>query len=159
MKTDQAGIPISVKGCLSEWRVLIGFSVPALIGGMLAGPVNWLTNTMLVNQPHGYSEMGILSAANQWYFAVLFLPGALVSNAIPVLAERTARGDRAGLRKALMLCLKVNLAVAVPVVLFGSWGSRYILASYGSGFSDHWMTLVVSLLTGGSWRFKFRSGK
>jgi O-antigen/teichoic acid export membrane protein len=72
-----------------------------------------------------------------------------VSNAIPVLAERTASGDRVGLRKALMLCLKVNLAVVVPVVLFGCLGSRYILAGYGKGFSDHSMAMDVALITGG----------
>jgi O-antigen/teichoic acid export membrane protein len=148
-ESGRVGIPVSMKGCLEEWRVLVSFSAPALISGMLAGPVNWLCNAMLVNRPHGYAEMGILNATNSWYYAVLFLPSALVSNAIPVLAERTASGDRPGLRKALALCLKVNLGVAVPVVLIGCLVSRYIMASYGTGFSDHWMTLVVALVTGG----------
>lgn len=159
IETDRAGILISMTGCLQEWPVLVGFSAPALISGLLAGPVNWLCNAMLVNQPHGYAEMGILNATNSWYYAVIFLPSALVSNAIPVLAERAASGDREGLRKALALCLKVSMGVAVPVVLIGSLVSRYVLASYGPGFSDHWLTLVIALVTGGLLAFQVPLGQ
>jgi O-antigen/teichoic acid export membrane protein len=116
---------------------------------MLAAPVYWLCNAMLVNQPNGYAEMGILNAVNQWFYAVLFLPSALVSNAMPILSERLAVDDRSGSRQALALSLKLTVVVVLPVVLLGCLGSRYIMGIYGSAFTGHWPTLLVALATGG----------
>jgi O-antigen/teichoic acid export membrane protein len=146
-EAEAAGIFIRWRDSLDEWPLLVSFSMPALIANVLAAPANWACNAMLVNQPHGYAEMGVLNAINQWYYAVLFLPGALMSNAMPVLAERMASGDRAGLRKNLALGLKINAAVVAPIVLLGCLASHFILGFYGSGFQGHASTLMVTLLT------------
>ncbi len=145
----RAQVPIGFHGCLQERKVLVTFSLPALASGMLAAPVSWLCNAMLVNRPNGYAEMGILSAANQWFYAVLFFPSALVSNGLPILSERLAVDDRRGSRQALALNLKLTAAVVLPVVLLGCLGSRHIMGIYGSAFAGHWLTLLVALATGG----------
>jgi len=68
-------VPFTFKNCTREWSVLWRFSLPAALSGALVGPVNWACGALLVNQPDGYGEMGIYSAANQWRFAILFIPG------------------------------------------------------------------------------------
>jgi hypothetical protein len=39
---------------------------------------------MVVNQPGGYAEMGVFSAARQWRTAIGFIPGVLAQFALPL---------------------------------------------------------------------------
>jgi O-antigen/teichoic acid export membrane protein len=158
-EAKKAGIQIQWGSNRQEWSVLVGFSLPALIGSMLAAPVNWGCNAMLVNQPQGYTEMGVLNAANQWYFAVLFIPGALISNAMPVLAERMASGDIAGLRKTLGLSVKFIAVVVVPTIFIGCLASHWVLGMYGASFRGHATTLMVALITAGLVSFQMPVGQ
>ena len=60
-----------------EWQTLWHFSLPSLIAGALVGPVTWISNTILANQPGGYGEMGLFNAANQWRSVIALAPGIL----------------------------------------------------------------------------------
>ncbi len=143
------GIPIRLREWWREQRVLWTFSMPALAQGVMVGPVSWAAAAILVNQPHGYPEMGAFSAANQWYAAVLFLPSALCGPVLPVLSERVGQGDAPGVRKVLLASLAMNAAAVLPIVVAGSLASPWIMRMYGPGFADAWPTLVVVLATAG----------
>jgi O-antigen/teichoic acid export membrane protein len=145
----RSSVPFLFRGCLQEWPVLWSFSLPALLSSMLAAPVNWICNAMLVNQPNGYAEMGILSAANQWYFALLFLPGVLARYTVPVLSERLGSEDKAACRKILRYSTGLNAAVVWPLVAIACLGSHYIMMIYGHGFADHKAVAATAMLTAG----------
>ena len=70
-----SGIKISWATCLQVKKILWDFNLPAVLGGTLFQVGNWAGGAILVNQPGGYGEMGFYSAANQWFSALLFLPG------------------------------------------------------------------------------------
>lgn len=142
-----AGIPLVVKGSFAEIRVLWRFSLPAVISGMLAAPVTWICNALLVNQPHGYAEMGIANAANQWFYALLFLPGVLARTSIPVLSERLGADDKTSCRRILAYTMAMNAAVVIPLVLLGFLGSRYIMGIYGASFAQHPNVVMVAMAT------------
>lgn len=144
-----AGVPQGYGGALKEVQIVWQFTVPALFSSILLGPVNWTCNTLLVNQPGGYGQMGIFNAANQWFNALLFLPGILGEAALPVLSERLRNGDGAKSAAVLSLYIKLNLIVVAPLVLGGALVSPYIMALYGAGFAGAWPTLVVVLATAG----------
>ncbi|HTL18630.1 MAG TPA: oligosaccharide flippase family protein [Patescibacteria group bacterium] len=144
----RAGIPFAIKGSLQEMRVLWAFSLPAVISGMLAAPVIWACNALLVNGPNGYAEMGIANAANQWFYALLFLPGVLARSSISVLSERLSAGDKSACRKVLLYGVGLNAAVVIPLVLAGCVASPYIMSVYGPGFAQHSGVLIVSIVTG-----------
>lgn len=143
------GIPLTFKGCLEERQVLWSFSLPAVLSSMLAAPINWVCNTLLVNQPNGYAEMGILNAANQWFAVLLFVPGVLARYTIPVLSERLGSDDKAVCRKVLRYSVCLNAAVVIPLVIIGCVASRYIMGIYGPGFAEHRGVIIVALLTAG----------
>ena len=142
-------VPLSFSGCLQELPLLWRFSLPAVLGGMMVTPVNWACNALLVNQPDGYEEMGIFSAANQWYNMLLFLPGLLGGVVLPVLSERLGQKDTKQSLKTMVLAIKVNALLVLPLVLIASIASPYIMSLYGDGFRSGWPTLVVVLLTAG----------
>jgi len=143
------GIRLAFRGCGSEWPVLWKFSLPALLATSLNIPVNWACSALLVNQPGGYSEMAILSVANQWYGMLLYVPGALRRVVLPVFSERLGQEDDVQSLRMMFLTIKVNGLLVLPVVAMASLISPFIMGLYGGEFVRGWPTLVVVLLTAG----------
>ncbi len=101
-------VPFTFRDCSRERSVLWTFSLPAAISSSLVVPVTWACSALLVNQPDGYSEMGIFSAANQWYVMMLFIPSILGSVMLPILSERLGQNDDRQSKKLLILSIKIN---------------------------------------------------
>lgn len=142
-------ISFTLQGSSLELPVLWKFSLPAVLAGSMVGPVDWVCSAFLVNQPNGYGEMGVFNAANQWFAMLMFLPGLLGSVVLPVLSERLGQKDADRSLKTMVLAIKANAFLVMPVVLVASIASPYIMNFYGKGFSNGWPTLVVVLLTAG----------
>lgn len=145
----QAGFPLNYRGWTKELPIVWRFAVPALFSSALIGPVGWVCHAILVNQPDGFGQMGQFNAANQWFNALLFLPGILGQAALPVLTERFGVGDARRSTAILGICIKANAMIVGPLVLIGALASPYIMALYGPSFRAAWPTLVVALATAG----------
>ncbi len=142
-------VPVTLRDCGRELSVLWTFSMPAALSGVMVGPVNWACAALLVNQPEGYSEMGIYSAANQWFAMLLYLPSLLSRVMLPVLSEQLGRNEIKQSMKVMIFAIKMNALLVLPLVLFVGIASPYIMNLYGAGFRSGWPTLVVVLLTAG----------
>jgi O-antigen/teichoic acid export membrane protein len=140
-------VRIEVDGMLSETRILWTFSLPAVLSGLLVAPVAWGCNALLVNQPNGYSEMGVLNAANQWYAALLFLPGVIGQATLPILADRWASSRRNEQVSVLSMAVAANAVVAVPLAVVLSIAGRWIMALYGAEYTQHWPVLTITIWT------------
>ncbi|MGO9239979.1 MAG: oligosaccharide flippase family protein [Bryobacteraceae bacterium] len=142
-----SGVGPRLSSAWRECRVLWSFSTPAFLCGVLAGPSVWAASTVLVNQPGGYAEMGIFSAASQWRNAVGFIPGVVAQFALPILSNLNGQRDAPryarALRWNLILTAAAATAVAVPVAL----GAPAIMRLYGRGFQQGWLVLVLSTAT------------
>lgn len=142
-ESSRFGVPLTLKGCSQELQILWGFSLPAMLNSAVVVPVNWATNTFLVNQHHGYAEMGVFNAANQWRNALLFLPMTLCTAVLPVLSSLANSPDRKRFEKILWgnvwLAGFSALLPAIMICLLSKW----ILGAYGSGFSSGYMTLIL----------------
>lgn len=143
------GVPLGYAGCMRELRVLWHFSLPAVLGCAMVAPVYWLCSAMLVNRANGYDEMGVFNAANQWFNALMFLPGVLGQAVLPVLAEQMGNRDNVRSARVLSFSIKLNGFTMLPLVLAGCLASPLIMAFYGPGFGEAWPTLVVVLFTAG----------
>ncbi|TKJ32800.1 MAG: polysaccharide biosynthesis protein [Planctomycetes bacterium B3_Pla] len=142
-------VPLNFSDCSRELSILWKFSLPAVLAGSLVGPVNWICSALLVNRPEGYGEMGIFSAANQWFAMLLFLPSLLGQVVLPVLSERLGQKETKQSIKTMSLAIKVNALLVFPLVLLAGIISPYIMSLYGEGFRSGWPTLVVVLVTAG----------
>jgi O-antigen/teichoic acid export membrane protein len=143
----RGNISLSFRGCLKEAPVIWGFSTPALIAGALVGPVNWICSTMLINQPNGYSEMGMYNAASQWFNMVLFVPVAVGSGILPILSERLANKDTVSTKNVLKFLLKSHVLIVAPIALVISLLSPYIMLIYGTEYRHASLTLVAVIMT------------
>lgn len=148
-EAEQALVPLSFAGCLREWRVLWRFSFPAVLGGILVTPVNWACTAMLVNQPNGYGENGIYSAASQWFMAIMMLPLILGQAVLPILSEQLGMDQWHRSGRILRLSMTVNALAVCPAVIVGCLVSPLIMGFYGAAFAGGWPVLVAVLLTAG----------
>ncbi len=140
---QRAGVPVSFSGAGRELKVLWRFSTPAVLAGVMVGPVTWICNAMLVNQPNGYGEMGAFNAANQWRGAILFLPGVVEAIILPVLSNLRGEGDRLRYRKVLLYNIWFNGALTLSFAIVISLFAPFIMASYGNGFRSNYRVLVL----------------
>ena len=144
-----AGIPLRFLRWPRELNVLWRFSVPAMLGGALVGPVNWACSALLVNRPNGYGEMGVFNAANQWYMAIMFLPGVFGQILLPVPSERYGADDHSRSAKVVKLAIGAIALTVMPFVIGLSLLSPFVMGLYGAGFREGWPTLVVVVVTAG----------
>jgi len=136
------GVPVRWKGFSTERFILWRFSLPAFLCGAMVSPAMWAANSILVNQRHGYSEMGVFSAANQWRMAIVFLPSLLSQPLLSMLSNLAAtdvRSFRRLLRANLYLNVGLSVSIAAPVVFFSS----RIMKAFGSDFSSGAPVLIL----------------
>jgi O-antigen/teichoic acid export membrane protein len=147
--TLENGCRIQFYHVLSEGSMIWRFTLPSILGGAMVAPVTWGCNAILVNRQGGYAEMGIYNAANQWYGAILFLPGVLGQVLLPILSERLGQKELGQSSRLLRISVLTNAVVVAPIIFLGSILSPFIMRSYGRGFGGGWSTLVIVLLTAG----------
>lgn len=148
---NRHGIPLVFRGCLGEARLIWHFGVPAMMGGIMVGPVIWITNAFVVQQPNGFAEMGIFNAANQLRQMILFFPTTLASVALPMLSNLQGLDSRRHYRKLFWANLGLSCgsaaAVALPIALLAPW----VMGRFGPAFRTGGGVLVllcaVSVLT------------
>jgi O-antigen/teichoic acid export membrane protein len=133
----------------AELPLLWRFSLPSVLTMALWTLAAWTASALLVRQPNGMAEMGLLAAANHWFSALMFVPGVLTQVLLPTYAERLA-GDRpaeAGalaLRSAFAILLCIAPLVGLLMV-FSPWIARL----YGPEFANGGAVFAVAFLAAG----------
>ncbi|MFO1531770.1 MAG: oligosaccharide flippase family protein [Kiritimatiellia bacterium] len=133
------------KGAFREWRVLWDFSLPTFLSGVSVAPVLWGCSAMLAHQADGYAALGVYGAANQWYQAILVVPGLLGMALLPILADKQGRGEGDRGLALMWKMVGINALVTLPLALVFSLASPWIMRAYGSSFAGgHWVLTCVS---------------
>jgi O-antigen/teichoic acid export membrane protein len=149
LKAEAQRHDISIR--LSHWKketgVLWDFSVPAALGSIMVIPVNWVCSALLVNQPHGYAEMGVYNAANQWFNTLTFLPVVMGSSLLPILSERFGDYDGRSSKRVLKIMMNLNGAILIPCAIGMSLLSPFVMRLYGAAYGAAWPTLVAVVWT------------
>jgi O-antigen/teichoic acid export membrane protein len=149
---EKNGIIVDYQNSRQEFSVLWKFSVPAFLSSAMVGPVTWLCNTMLVNQPNGYAEMGIFNAANQWRNALLYIPGVLTMPAITLMSSSIGANQISTTQKIYLKTTLLNGILLLPVVILLSIYSPWVMKAYGQEFTSGWQVMIllmgVTLLLG-----------
>jgi len=129
------------KGQFKVLNILWKYSLPAVLGGIVVSPIMWLGNAILVNQPNGYAEMGIFSAANQWRTALMFIPTALMASFLPIISNENS--NKQNFLKTFDYVHKINIIVILPFFLIITIISSFIMNLYGKSFGEGYLALIV----------------
>ena len=139
-------VPLKFRFWQKEIPLLWNFSLPAVLAGSLVAPVNWLCASLLVNQPNGYGEMGIFSAADQLCLLVSFIPGLLGGVVLPMMSNQLGENNKRESTQLLWLSIRVNVFIVIPIIIVLSALSPLIMRLYGESFRNSWPVLVIMLL-------------
>jgi len=130
----------------SAFPELLAFGLPAALSAILVTPVEWIVSVMLVNQPNGFAQMGLYSAARQWTTPALMIPAVVGQAILPLLGERQAAGDHRAASRLLVAATLLNAAAVAPLVALGLLFSSSMLGVSGSEFVRGEATLHLLIL-------------
>lgn len=147
-ETQRYNIPAHARHPWREIGLVWSFSLPAMLSNVSIVIAMWAASVLLVNSPNGYNEMGVYTAAGQWFNAMILIPNLIGQVALPILSERRGAKDTRNFQRLWLGSVAMNLALVVPLFLGGALLSRPIMAAYGAGFADDHWTLVLTLLAG-----------
>lgn len=139
------GIRVRYGGCLAEWPMLTGYSMPSFLASLVGTPALWLAMAIVAHSEHGYSSLGLYNAAYQWHGPMIFLPLILAGVSVPLLVEEWSAGRRPRFRRLALGMCGLLLAIAIPPAAVLSLLSPWIMGVYGPEFRDGWPLLVLLL--------------
>jgi O-antigen/teichoic acid export membrane protein len=143
----RAQISYQFPSCGKEWRVLYRFSLPAFLASIVVGPAMWVCNTLLVNRPNGYGDLGLYTAADKWRILVLFVPTTLAGMTLPLLSNLHGEGDSVGYGNISNASLLINVGLTIVPAAAIAVCAIPILSVYGSSYRAGWPILVVLALS------------
>lgn len=121
------------------WRessILWTFSLPAMMSNLMMAPATWITNSILVNQPNGYGELGLFTAANQWRNVVIVIPGLLSSAILPILSQAHGNDDKSDFKKTVSFNIHLTWIISLPLTVFVVAFSGPLAALFGRQFHN-----------------------
>jgi O-antigen/teichoic acid export membrane protein len=146
-ESRRCGLKATLRGCCSEWPILLRFSLPSYLGGIIVAPASWAANALLVNRPGGYPEMALFSAADRWRYFLIFVPISVSRIAVPVFSRFRSAGDQAGYRGAYRANLLLGAVLTVvPAILCGLF-SAPLMGTFGSSFRRGWLVMAILALS------------
>ena len=140
-------IPFVLRGCLSERRVLVGFSLPSYLSGVVVASVNWLANTLLVSHSGGFSEVALYSAADRYRFLLIFVPLSISRIAVPALSRLRATGDNKGFNEAFRWNVGFGLLSILPPAVACALLAPRLMSLFGASFVRGWPVLAILALS------------
>jgi O-antigen/teichoic acid export membrane protein len=127
-------VPLSFRHCLRERSVLASFSLPAALAGIIIAPSNWASRAMLANQPGGYDELGIFTAAIIFQTSIFFVTGMIAK---PLLSMVSNAGEDISDKLGTINIIgpwSLGIIVLLPLLCFPEIG-QVILGENYSGYT------------------------
>lgn len=135
-------VPFSFKRCRQEMPILWSFALPATLGGIMVGPANWACRAMLTNQPNGYDEMGVLTAALVFQGLLLFVSNMLSAPLLSMVSNAGANiSDKLGTVNILSTWI-LGVVFAIPLLCF----PEIAQIVFGSDYATHSFQVTFSLV-------------
>jgi O-antigen/teichoic acid export membrane protein len=127
-------VKIRFKDAFKESGILLHYSLPSLLTGLLVFPANWYSMTLLAKSEGGYHELGAYNAANQWFNVLIFLPYILSSTFLPVFSDMIARNQLKEIDRIIKIAIFIVSVVFVFLnAVFLLFGDQISLI-YGNDF-------------------------
>lgn len=123
-------------------KELIAFSLPIALQEVLYSVSSW-SGSIIIIFLSSYDQLGLYSAASQWYAVILFVPGALRNVALSHLAENTNNSQAAN--RIVKQLIKFNFGSTIIPFIVITCLSKFIAQCYGESFSS--LPPVLSAMT------------
>jgi O-antigen/teichoic acid export membrane protein len=132
---------ISLKNFRESLKTIYKFAIPASLGMLVVAPTIWILNTLLVNTPNGYTQLGIYSAVLIFSLAIRTVNTALSDALLPMFLSKdmeiTPKKEFFNYHGAWIICL----AISLPFIIFPEIAT-YIL---GKEYPEREVVLILEM--------------
>jgi O-antigen/teichoic acid export membrane protein len=142
-ETARHGIAVEFAGVRSESNLLIRYSVPVALSGLVTLPAIWLGNTLLARQVGGYDAMAVFAAANNFRIMVIFLPSIVNSVSLSLLNNQRGLGHEGRFRRIFWFNVCAAGAVASCAATAVWFAGPWLLKLFGREFIVGYPVLLV----------------
>lgn len=142
----RSNVVLSYRSSFQERSIIMKFSLPAMLSGIVVMAATWLSTAMLVNSPFGYEEMGMYNAANVWKAPILFFPSVFATIFLSIMSNLAGEKNQESYDKVLKYYLVLNGGIALVVAAVIALFSSSIMSVYGSEFSGGGIVLMILAL-------------
>lgn len=142
-----AGIPGIRRPRLSDAKGVWGFSLAALLSGLLVSPVLWVCNAIVATQVDGFRALALYGVGNQWRAALLFVPSILSRVSLPILSSTAHSRTLGQHHRALNASLAMVLLLTAAPALILAGASPLLLPLYGAEYGDAHVPMVLLVLS------------
>jgi O-antigen/teichoic acid export membrane protein len=138
----QFGIETQYKGMWKEADIIWNLSIPSMLSNVMVGPVVWIANTIIVNTPNGYAQLGLFNAANQWRYVLQFLPTVIGGVLLPMLAAESSNKNSRLETINVLLSWFIVTAIALPFIAI----PELISILYGEEYASFSFIQTIALI-------------
>ncbi len=111
-------ISVSFKEWKTSVKKIYKFAIPASLSTIIVAPTIWILNTMLVNQPNGYKELGLYSAVIIFSTAIQMFNGAIGNVLLPIfLSKSEGKSPKKEFFNYFGSWI-ISIMIAIPLILF-----------------------------------------
>ncbi len=128
------GIRVNLRQVWREKEVLWSFSLPTFLGDLIYTPVLWAANVWLANQPQGYVELGLFTAALQFQWLITAVNTILTPVTLPTLAEIHREENQEQFLRVFTLNCKLNWGLALVMGFLALGLSPWLMRLFGANF-------------------------
>ena len=125
-------------------KELIVFSFPIALQECVYAASCWL-RLFLIARLAGYDELGLYTAADQWFIMILFVPGMLRNVILSHLSS--SADDMEHHAKTFDTMLKINIVATLIPAMVIAIASPLICHIYGESFDGFLVVLLIAIAT------------
>lgn len=133
--------PRGFASAFQEYSVLLKFSIPAAISGLMVVPVRWYCNTVVARE-HGFSEVGLFVAAISIQMIVLFVGTQINGPLLSIMSNLQGSASKQ-LQRFNMMASWISASFVVVVVLSFIELSEFL---FGEDYAGRNFRVVLALL-------------
>lgn len=142
-ETARHGIAVDFAGIGSELNLLVRYSLPVALSGLVTLPAIWAGNTLLARQPGGYDAMAVFAAANSFRIMVIFLPSIVNSVSLSLLNNQRGLGNERRFRRIFWFNVGAAGSIAAAAAAAASFAGPFLLKIFGHDFVGGYPVLLV----------------
>lgn len=143
----QEGISCDYWRAWEEWPVIVRFTLPGALGGLLGMPAVWAVNVLVASTSNGFENLALYSAANTLKGLVLLCPKIMNDVASSLLNHHKGLRNSRDYRAVFWMNIVLTWISASVAALAVGFLGPYLLRMYGRDYNGGYSILVLLLLS------------